>query len=440
MNKTILYLFICLFVSINLLHAQEESIIFANVDEVIALALEENPDVSVYLLQQEKATANYKLNKNYYLPTVTGTASYQNNLALQNTALPGEIFGQSGQNVNVQIGQQFNYNAGINISKSILDREAQLKAKVAQLDVAIAESQTEIFKQTLKEQTAFYYYSTLIGKQAVEISKEDLKICDSMYQLTTQRFKEGLIDLTNKNQAEINRNKVEQSVLSNQNIYNKSLNSLKLLLGIAYGTSINFTEELTPNQTVNFISATLSEDKNLTLKTLEQEQTLLNIKKEKSGKLPTLSFNGYLGKQQLRDNFGVSFGNNAWQDYSYVGLNLTVPIFSGFSKKNKVKVSKIENAIAIKNLQIEKDKSLSKDAELLNEFQLNYSILKQSEDNFKLTKDNTDLAMLKYKEGLLSLESYLKLYEDYLNAENNYLNSLSVTFTQYATILSRQSI
>ena len=34
--------------------------------------------------------------------------------------------------------------------------------------------------------------------------------------------------------------------------------------------------------------------------------------------------------------------------------------------------------------------------------------------------------------------TYFKSYEDYLKAENDYLNALSVTFTQYATILSRQ--
>ncbi|MFT6749750.1 MAG: outer membrane protein, partial [Flavobacterium sp.] len=75
---------------------------------------------------------------------------------------------------------------------------------------------------------------------------------------------------------------------------------------------------------------------------------------------------------------------------------------------------------------------------LLAEYERNIAVLKRSEDNFKLTKENTDLALLKYQQGVLSLDAYFKLYEDYLNAEHNYLNTLSVTFTLYATILSRQ--
>ena len=34
--------------------------------------------------------------------------------------------------------------------------------------------------------------------------------------------------------------------------------------------------------------------------------------------------------------------------------------------------------------------------------------------------------------------NFHKKYEDYLKAESNYLNSLSTSFTQYATIISRQ--
>jgi outer membrane protein len=420
-------------------YAQDNQTVFTNVDEVIKLALKNNPELSVYLLQQEKATVDYKKNKNYFLPNISGTASFQNNLALQTTALPGEIFGQPGESVNVQIGQQYNYNAGINLSKTIFDRELTLKAKVSKISTNIAIAQTEIYKQGLKEQAAFYYYSALIGKQAVKISKEDLKISDSIYQLTDQKFKEGIINVTVKNQAIINRNKIEQSLLTNQNIYNKSLNSLKLLLGVDFETQLTLTENIIENESI-LEKLNLKEDKKLVLKTLQEEQSKLSIKQEKSAFLPKLTLNGYFGKQQLSNQIGVSFNNNTWNDFSYIGASLNMPIFSGFSKKNKVEIAKIDNEISLQNLQIEKENSASKDAELLAEYEQNIYILKSSKDNFLLTKQNTDLTMLKYQQGLINLDSYFNSYEDYLKAESNYLNTLFVTFTQYATILSRQQL
>jgi outer membrane protein TolC len=140
----------------------------------------------------------------------------------------------------------------------------------------------------------------------------------------------------------------------------------------------------------------------------------------------------------LSDDLAISFKNDTWSDYSYVSANLNIPIFSGFSRKNKVKIAKIENIISTENLKIEKAKTTSKDQQLLTEYDRNITILKSSQDSYKLTKENTDLAMLKYEQGLLSLDAYFKLYEDYLKAENNYLNTLSITLSQYATILSRQ--
>jgi outer membrane protein TolC len=419
-------------------YAQENQNTFSNVEEVITVALDKNPDLNIYLLQQDKATADYKINKNYFLPTISGTASFQNNLALSTTTLPGEIFGQPDESVNVQIGQKYNYNAGINLSKTIFDREAKLKAKVSKISAKIAQAQTEIYKQTLKEQTAFYYYSALIGKQAVKISTEDFKISDSIYQLTIKKFEQGLIDITIKNQAEISKNKVKQSLLSNENIYNQSLNNLKLLLGINYQSTLNLTENIDVLQNPTFAKINLKIDKNLELKTLQEEQSVLSVKKEKSSYLPKLSINSYFGKQQLSDDFGVSFKNNSWTNYSYVAASINVPIFSGFSKNNKVKMAKIDNTISIENLKIEKAKSTSNDQQLLAEYTRNITILKSSQNNYRLTKKNTDLALQKYEQGLLSLDAYFKLYEDYLKAENNYLNTLSIVYSQYATILSRQ--
>lgn len=415
----------------------QNTISIQNVEEVIAMALEENSDLNVYLLKQEQSNANYKKDKNFFLPKISGALSLQNNLALPMTALPGDIFGQPGELVNVQLGQQFVYNAGINLSKTILDAENKIKSKISGLNQALAYAQTEAFKQSLKEQAAFYYYTTLIGKQAVAISKEDLRISDSILTLTNQKFREGLIDKTSLNQARISKNNVQQNALSNQNIYYQSLNNLKLLLNIKQSTSLVLTEDIL-NPEYKIISG-VSPDKNLNVVTLQKEQSELGIKQGKAAFIPKLSLNGYFGKQQLNDQGNISFEQNSWTDYSFLNVSASIPVFSGFVNKNKLKAAKIENEIAKQNLAIETQKISVKDKQLLEEYSRNRVILENSQHSYRLTKENADLAMQKYEQGLMSLDTYFKSYEDYLKSENNYLNTLSVTFTQYATLLSRQN-
>lgn len=433
--KTI-YHIVILFFTMSSFSQNEAKITLNNVEQVITIAIAENPDLNVYLLKQEKATVNYKKDKNHFLPNITGSFGFQNNLALQTSALPGEIFGQPGETVNVQLGQQYNYNAGINLSKTILNAENNVKAKISKVSADIAEAQTEAFKQSLKEQAAFYYYSTLISKHAVDISKEDLKISDSIYALTKGKFEQGLIDKTIENQARISRNNVQQNVLSNETIYQQSLNNLKLLLGLDQNSNIVLTEDILSS--THTIITQINPDKNLNVFSLQKEQSELEVKQGKAAFLPSLSLNGYFGKQQLKDDIGISFSENSWSNYSFINVSASIPIFSGFSKKNKLKIAKIENDITIQNLEIETKKSSIKDAQLLDEYARNFTILEHSKDSYMLTKDNANLALLKYEQGLMSLDAYFKSYEDYLKAENNYLNTMSSTFTQYATLLSRQ--
>jgi len=437
MKKIKISIWVLLLSGFTTIYAQENSITFSNVDEIIAVALNKNKDLNTYLLQQQKSVIEYKKDRNYILPTISGTLSYQNNFDLSTTVIPGDAFGQPGETIETQIGEKYNYNAGINLSKTIMDKEARMKAKISEVSTRISQAETEVFKQLLIEQTAFYYYSVLVSKRAVVISKEDLIISDSINKLTINKYNEGLISLSERNQATINRNSVQQSLLSNENIYYQSLTNLKLLLGVGYDYNIELTEDITKFDTNSFSNPVISTDKNLEVSMLHKEQSELAIKKEKQAYLPKLSLNGYFGKQQWSESSGFN-SNNDWSNYSFININASIPIFEGFSKKNKLKIAKLDNEIAIQNYQIEQTNATTNDLQLLDEYERNKISLKITHENYKLTKDNTDFALLRYEQGLLSLDAYFKLYDDYLSAENVYLNSLSTVFTQYSTILSRQ--
>ncbi|MFX7090829.1 TolC family protein, partial [Acinetobacter baumannii] len=66
-----------------------------------------------------------------------------------------------------------------------------------------------------------------------------------------------------------------------------------------------------------------------------------NVKRYKLSYLPTISTNASYQKQALRNKY-TFFEKGDWYTSSYVGLNISVPIFMGFSRDAKVKQSKIE--------------------------------------------------------------------------------------------------
>ncbi len=52
---------------------------------------------------------------------------------------------------------------------------------------------------------------------------------------------------------------------------------------------------------------------------------------------PSLSLNGSYQKNALDNTFSLFSTNSTWYSTSYVGLSLSVPIFSGFSKDANLK-------------------------------------------------------------------------------------------------------
>ena len=436
----LLWILMFLVCSKNLLAQQDpNTIVFFNVSEAIAYGKKYNIDRNIQELLQDRAHAEHKLSKSYLLPTVSGSFTAQNNLNLATTPIPGELVGQPGTLVNVQFGQEYNYNAGITITQTVLDWQNNIKSKIAKVGTEITQVQSSLFDEKLTEQIALFYYSAIIAQKALEINKKDQSLADSIRTLTQDKFNNGLIDKSSLNQAVINVNNIEQSVLANHSSLEQSLNQLKNLLGLPAESNIELPEVEKTEEQGFPISETLAMDKNILLYEHQLEQARLDVKQQRALHYPKLSLNAYFGQQQFQNDFTFSLDGEAWTDYSYVGLNLSVPIFTGLANHNKTKVSKIEYGIAQKNLEQEKQQSALRDDLLLKEYGISLQALTTAYDNFMLYHDNVDLAFQKLQQGIIGLDAYFKVFEDYLRAENNYLNTLSNVYGNYATILSRKN-
>jgi hypothetical protein len=65
-------------------------------------------------------------------------------------------------------------------------------------------------------------------------------------------------------------------------------------------------------------------------------------------------------------------------------------------------------------------------------------VVSSSYENFRLTEENSEIALQKYKQGISSIDEYFNSFDDYLNAQSAYLATLSKTYGYYSTILSRK--
>jgi len=410
----------------------------SSVGEAIQVAWAQNPDLEVYQLKQQKAVSEWRIAQGTYLPQVTANANGQWNAALAITPFPAELgvlLGEPGESVNVQFGQPYAYNAGINISQNIFDWQVIQRTRLSKAAIHTAGAQSDAFRQNLAEQVALSYFTSLVAKEALQVSKKDLQIADSILLLAQEKYNQGLIDRYSLNQAKINVNNLKLSESSTQILYQQNLQQLKLLLGVDNEEDLFITQ--TPDIENLSLDPGLKQDQNL--RTLEQQvlQANLQVGVQQSAYSPKLSLYSYLGTQQFQEEFTLSFSEGSWSNYSYLGLNLSIPIFSGGITHNQIKTAQIDLDIAQAQLESETLRSKAKDELLMEEYQQGLISARAAWRNFLLTEENSQLSLQKYQQGVISLDAYFRTFDEYLKAENAYLNSLSVLYTYYATIISR---
>ena len=429
-----------IFLSVFNLHAQNQTstITLSSFEETWNYALKNNPDQKSYLLNIEKAKADKITSQSFLWPSINGSFSGQYNIELPTTPIPGEIIGKPGTTIYAQFGQKYNYSTGITVSRELLNWQNYMKLKLAQNNILTTQLQADAYKQSLKQQVALYYFTTAIAQEALETNRRNLADADSIVILTKQKQQQGLINTISANQALINRNNIQQQIASSEMLVYQCKISLKILCGLNVNADLQLNVLELKSQQIVSPNQNLNPDKNLAIAETQVKGMKYKVDMQKSAYLPKLKANWYIGEQQYRNDFGLSFDSKDWYVNKYLGVSLQVPIFNGFSTSSRVKSSKIEYQKAQTDWDESKRKAALNDDLLIKNFTQSSLIAQTNQENYRLYSQNEQIANQQFREGIISLDDYLKISEDYLKAENNYLNSLSTLYNYYSTIISRQ--
>jgi outer membrane protein len=416
-----------------------DSIVFHSVTEVWAAAVRDNPTQRIYRLKNGQLTDDYRAAKSYLLPQAGLAFTGQDNLKLSVTPVPGELIGQPGKTLYLTFGKEYIYNAGLTVSENVFNWQSVFQSNIAKENIALNSLQQAAYEQNLKTSTAQYYYSALIAASSLRISGRDLQLADSILATVQNRYNQGLVDLTAVHTAEINLNNVRQNIYQSRQLYDQALQNLKLLTGCTNHQSLVLDQPLAIDSLPenSDTSEKVGPDKNLDVYAANTRIADLQGKFQRAASYPTLSLDAFVGSQQYRDNFGLTFGDGAWNDYRYLGLNLNVPLFTGFYNRNKYRSAEVQARINAQQYRDAIDQGKISDSLLIDTYDNYRLIVQASGRNLLLYRENLLLSRQKYEEGLISIDAWQKTFQDYLVAENTHLNNLSSLFSALASIISR---
>jgi outer membrane protein TolC len=148
-----------------------------------------------------------------------------------------------------------------------------------------------------------------------------------------------------------------------------------------------------------------------------------NIRRYQLSYLPTIALTGAYTKNAQRNQFNF-FGKGDWFTTSFIGLNVSIPIFDGFSKDAKLKKSRIElkqTENQIENLR----NSIDNEVETARmNFSAAITTLEYQKKNMELAENVFKQTTKKFELGTGSNTEITAAQTDLRTAQANYINAL----------------
>ncbi|MFV8391205.1 TolC family protein [Flavobacterium sp. LB2P6] len=395
--------------------------------EAINYALENKADAKKAKLKVENSEYQIQEVRSQALPQISANGNLTYNPVIQTTVIDGTGFGAPGTTIQAAFGQKWVSTAGVSLTQAIFDQAVFTGLKAAKSTREFYQINEQLTEEQVIERVANNYYQ-------VYVQRQKLTVIDSTYKNTTKvrniikgQFDNGLakkIDLDRILVKISNINTQRQQVLNAVQIQE---NALKFYMGMPIETQIEIPQtafEVSP-QSLSEIPNTANRTEYLLLK--KQEQLLSYQKKAvEAGYYPTLSLNAgynYIGQGPVMPLGAKPSEGVYWSDFSSIGLNLKVPIFTGFSTRAKVRQADIDLRTIKEDLN---DTKLSLDLAFANaktQIDNSLTIINNQRENAQLAKEVLDNTRNNYVQGLASLTDLLDAENSLTEAQNNYTSA-----------------
>lgn len=436
MKKTILILLCTIGLTSN---AQVQTL---TLKDAINYALKNKADAKKSRLEIENSEYKIQEIRSRALPQISANGSLTYNPILQTNVIDGAAFGAPGTTIQAAFGQKWTSGAGVSLSQAIFDQSVFTGLRAANSTREFYQINNQLTEEQVIERVANNYYS-------VYVQRERLTLLDSNYVNTSKvrnivkgQFDNGLAKKTDLDRIIVKMSNIDTERQQVKNQIELQENALKFYMGMPIETKFDI-----PQTQFEIVPESFSEVPSTTNRTeyllLKKQEELLEFQKTaiKAEYYPTLSLvagYNYIGQGPEMPWFAKPDKGVYWSDYSAIGLNLKVPIFTGFGTRSRVRQADVD----IKLLQEDiKDTQLSLDLDYRNakaQIENNYVTIANQKENMRLAEEIQKNTKNNYLQGLASLTDLLDAQNASLEAQNNYTRAiLNYKIAEVALIKSK---
>jgi outer membrane protein TolC len=438
MKQTII---ITLLLFVGFANAQEKEKYAFTLDQAIEHALQNNYKAINASRDIESAKQKKWETTASGLPQINGTVNYQNNFVLQKSVVPAEFFGGNpGEFQEVEFGTKHNMTANASLSQLIFDGSYIVALQASKTYLQYYQNNKIKTDNEVREMVTNYYGNVLLAKESIAILEKNKTTLEKNLFDTQETYKNGLIEEESVEQLQITLASINSSLSNTNRLVDIATKMLKIALGLDIDDQLELTDQLddltTKKVDLSFGNESFEVKNNIEYQIAEnfKEQRRLEYKLQKAAYLPTLSASANFGYNSFSNEFTFFNQDQKWFNFSYLGVNLNVPIFSSFGKRAKNQQAKIAYDQAQTQLT-EAEQMLKLQYETAkSDYEYSIEQYATSKSNLKLAERIENKQQIKFKEGLSTSFEFSEAQRQLYAAQQSYLQSMIDVINKKTTL------
>lgn len=251
------------------------------------------------------------------------------------------------------------FSALIDLSLPLFSPQLEEGIKLSRINTKVAQAETEVARWELANEIRKGYYNVLLAKLNKILVEKSVERAENTMKDTRILYNNGLALVSDTLNVYINLLGQKPNLIMVDNQIAQATDYLKELLGIPLDNTLILVDNI--EEKIQYEKSKIMQDlspfeSRPDIKQNAMQQLLVSkqIDLDKSLKLPTFGLVGQYQVQSQADNF--RFRNYEWPNSFYLGVQLTIPIFSGFKNHYKAKQSNI----VLKELKLNSEQLTSK--------------------------------------------------------------------------------
>lgn len=393
----------------------------ARLQALIELALTNNLDLRVAVLNVEQTRALYRVQRNELVPTVDINA----NGTRQRIPFG---FGGKGQGFT---SSQFNVNLGVaQYELDLFGKVRSLKKQALETYFATQEAQKSA-QIALVAQVAGAYLTEREAKEQLAVARESLKAAQKAYALTKSSYEAGVLSQLDLNAADTQLQAARTAVAAYEQQLAQARDNLVLLVGRPLPDNLPAPQPINPQICLSDIPAGLPSD--LIARRpdiLEAEHQLkaanANIGAARAAFFPTITLTGQGGTESTTLESLFAPGSQAWS----FSPQIVWPIFAAGTAWNELKAVEAAERIEVANYQSTIQTAFREVADDLAARDTVQMQLAANQGAFKAERQSYKLTQARFNSGVDSSLDVLAARQAMNSARQNLIQS------QYSRLFS----